>query len=188
MSNSVNNPIKNAMNNLNHYNASVSEREVKFDKKDQKIMPGDVVQRIGNIKEGKIIDPENRIDKLKAIYGEKVLKQMGILECESCQSRTYVDGSNDPSVSFKTPTNISPEASEAAVATHEGEHVANEKAKAQSEDREVVSQSVRTFKAICPECGRMYTSGGVTHTTTQNKPKYNEQKQNFQGQLLDIKV
>lgn len=184
MSNSINNSI----NNLNHYNVSAPEREVNFDEKNQKSIPENTVQPIGNTKANKIVDSESRIDKLKEIYSEKVLKQMGILECESCQSRTYVDGSNDPSVSFKTPTNISPEASEAAVAAHEGEHVANETAKAQSEGREVVSQSVRTFKAICPECGRMYTSGGVTHTTTQNKSKYGEQKQNFQGQLLDMKV
>ena len=184
MSNSINNLI----NNPNHYNVSSPEKEVNFEEKNQKHISGDTIQPIGNIKENKIVSSESRIDKLKEIYGEKVLKQMGVIECETCQSRTYVDGSNDPSVSFKTPTNISPEASESAVAAHEGEHVANETAKAESEGREVVSQSVRTFKAICPECGRMYTSGGVTHTTTQNKSKYGEQNQSFQGQLLDMKV
>ncbi|GAU77588.1 hypothetical protein [Fusibacter sp. 3D3] len=180
--------MSNSINNLNHYNVSASEREVNFEEKNQKNASEHVVQLGGHTKADKIVEPENRIDRLKEIYGEKVLKQMGITACETCQSRTYVDGSDDPGVSFKTPTNISPEASDAAVASHEGEHVANETAKAESEGREVVSQSVRTFKAVCPECGRMYTSGGVTHTTTQNKSNYSTQNQNFQGQLLDMTV
>ena len=30
-------------------------------------------------------------------------------ECQTCKERKYQDGSNDPGVSFKTPTNVAPE-------------------------------------------------------------------------------
>lgn len=88
-------------------------------------------------------------------------------ECQTCKERKYQDGSNDPGVSFKTPTNIAPEQAAAAVRGHEQEHVAREQAKAQLEDREVVSQSVTYHTAICPECGKVYVSGGTTRTSTR---------------------
>ena len=88
-------------------------------------------------------------------------------ECQTCKERKYQDGSNDPGVSFKTPTNIAPEQAASAVRGHEQEHVAREQAKAQREDREVVSQSVTYHTAICPECGKVYVSGGTTRTSTR---------------------
>lgn len=88
-------------------------------------------------------------------------------ECQTCQERKYQDGSNDPGVSFKTPTNIAPEQAAAAVRGHEQEHVVREQAKAQREGREVISQSVTYHTAICPECGKPYVSGGTTRTTTR---------------------
>jgi hypothetical protein len=87
-------------------------------------------------------------------------------DCQTCASRKYVDGSNDASVSFQTPTHIDPGSAAAGVAAHENEHVRNERASAQSEGREVVSQNVRLFTAVCPECGRIYVSGGETRTVT----------------------
>lgn len=88
-------------------------------------------------------------------------------ECQTCKKRKYQDGSNDPGVSFKTPTNVAPEQAAAAVRGHEQEHVVREQAKAQREDREVVSQSVTYHTAICPECGKVYVSGGTTRTSTR---------------------
>lgn len=88
-------------------------------------------------------------------------------ECQTCKERKYQDGSNDPGVSFKTPTNIAPEQAASAVRSHEQEHVAREQAKAQRENREVVSQSVTYHTAICPECGKVYVSGGTTRTSTR---------------------
>ena len=88
-------------------------------------------------------------------------------KCQTCQERKYQDGSNDPGVSFKTPTNIAPEQAAAAVRGHEREHVVREQAKAQREGREVVSQSVTYHTAICPECGKPYISGGTTRTSTR---------------------
>lgn len=88
-------------------------------------------------------------------------------ECQTCKKRKYQDGSDDPGVSFKTPTNVAPEQAASAVRGHEQEHVAREQAKAQREDREVVSQSVTYHTAICPECGKVYVSGGTTRTSTR---------------------
>ncbi len=92
-------------------------------------------------------------------------------ECQTCEQRRYQDGSNDMGVSFKTPTRISPEAAGAAVRGHEQEHVTRERAKAEREGREVVSQSVTLHTDVCPECGKVYISGGTTRTTTASRPE-----------------
>lgn len=85
-------------------------------------------------------------------------------ECETCKNRKYQDGSNDPGVSFKTPTRLSPESAAAAVRSHENEHVSHAKTQALREDRKIISQSVSYSTAVCPECGRNYVSGGTTRT------------------------
>lgn len=108
-------------------------------------------------------------------------------ECQTCKNRKYQDGSDDPGVSFKTATNVAPEQAASAVRGHEQEHVVREQAKAQREDRKVVSQSVTIHTAICPECGDVYVSGGTTRTTTRAnpvetpKPAENEQKSGFEA-------
>ena len=87
-------------------------------------------------------------------------------ECYTCDNRRYQDKSADGSVSFQTPTKISPEAAASAVRAHEAEHVRNEQQYAKEQGREVVSQSVRIMYASCNECGKVYVSGGETRTTT----------------------
>ena len=101
-------------------------------------------------------------------------------ECQTCKERKYQDGSDDPGVSFKTPTNIAPEQAASAVRGHENEHVVREQAKAQREDRKVVSQSVTYHTSICPECGKVYVSGGTTRTVTKadNSQQMEQQNQN----------
>lgn len=89
--------------------------------------------------------------------------------CQTCEERKYQDGSNDSSVSYQTPTRIDPDAAQAAVRGHELEHVAHEQAKAQRDGRKVVSQTVSLKTDICPECGRVYVSGGSTRTVTKEK-------------------
>ena len=86
--------------------------------------------------------------------------------CETCDSRRYQDSSDDPSVSFQTPTHISPGQSAAMVLAHENEHVANEQVKAEQDGRRIISQTVSLQSSICPECNRMYISGGETRTVT----------------------
>lgn len=96
-------------------------------------------------------------------------------ECKTCAERKYQDGSDDPGVSFKTAAHISPEQSATKVRSHEYEHVVREQSKADRENKEVVSQSVRLHTDICPECGRTYVSGGVTNTVTRGKSEPQEQ-------------
>ena len=90
-------------------------------------------------------------------------------ECKTCASRKYVDVSDDSSVSFQSPTHIPPGQAAASVASHESEHVTNEQARAEQEGREIVSQTVTLKTSICPECGRVYVSGGETRTVSRQK-------------------
>ena len=85
-------------------------------------------------------------------------------KCHTCESRRYVDKSNDSSVSYQTPTKLNPSTAALAVGAHEREHVFNERAKADREGREIVNQTVMIKYAICPECHKMYAAGGVTRT------------------------
>ena len=103
------------------------------------------------------------------LCAESVQKAAEEGECQTCKERKYQDGSDDAGVSFKTPTKIDPDQAASAVRGHEMEHVVREQAKAQREDRKVVSQSVTYHTAICPECGRAYVSGGTTRTVTAAK-------------------
>ena len=43
--------------------------------------------------------------------------------------------------------------------------------KAKREERKVVSQSVSIHTDICPECGKVYVSGGTTRTVTSADSK-----------------
>lgn len=126
------------------------------------------------------IDNEQKTNKSQG--GSKSAK-LGDYVCQTCKNRKYVDGSDDPGVSFKTPTSISPGNAFSAVMAHEGEHVARESSKAQAEDKKIVSQSVRIFTSICPECGKPYISGGLTKTTTKTE---NRPKDSNYGQYIDV--
>lgn len=134
------------------------------------------------------LSPADKLEDLKKIYSEKQLKKIGVIECETCANRKYVDGSDDPSVSFKTPGQIDPEVSASAVMSHELEHVSNERANAQADDREVVSQSVTLSTAICPECGAVYVSGGETRTVTKGKSPYGISEELLKGTQVDQEV
>lgn len=89
-------------------------------------------------------------------------------ECQTCKNRKYQDGSDDSGVSFQTPTRVDPKSAGTAVRSHEQEHVSRNRSKAEREGKEIVSQSVTIHTNICPECGRVYVSGGTTRTTTKN--------------------
>ena len=111
--------------------------------------------------------------------GADTAKQAGRVsspaECETCQNRRYVDGSNE-AVSFKAPTNISPAAAPAAVRAHEQEHVSNAYSKAAQNDGEVVQASVTIKMSICSECGKSYVAGGETMT----KIRYSNEENPYQ--------
>lgn len=117
-------------------------------------------------------DAQKQIDSLdKRINNleSRVNKLTGEEECQTCKNRTYKDGSDDPGVSFKTASKISPGNVASAVRGHENEHVTRNRAKAEREGRQIVSQTVTIKSDICPECGKSYVSGGETVTVTKNK-------------------
>ena len=99
-------------------------------------------------------------------------------ECETCANRTYVDGSNESDVSFKTPGHISPEASASVVSAHEYEHVRNAMQEDKKSDAELVSVSVSLKTATCPECGTTYVAGGKTRTLM----RYGEEQSAYEKQ------
>ncbi len=116
-------------------------------------------------------------------------------ECKTCKERKYQDGSNE-NVSFKSAQHISPESAGARVRAHEGEHVANAYSKAAESGGKVVQASVSIHTAICPECGRVYVSGGVTNTKISypnednpyQKDRKFQQGMGFRGDNLDLAV
>lgn len=128
----------------------------------------------------------------------RMAKRNGIEECQTCKNRKYVDGSNDPGVSFKTPTHVDPKNAASAVMSHEQEHVRHETAKASAQDRKIISQSVQIETSVCPECGKVYVSGGKTTTTTKSdgdgdkkdffKDNYNKAMSNHFGKSIDTRI
>lgn len=102
-------------------------------------------------------------------------------ECQTCKNRKYQDGSGEM-VSFKSAAHISPEAAGNAVRAHEGEHVSNAFKKASMNDGKVIQASVRLKTSVCPECGRVYVSGGVTDT----KIRYSNEDAPYQKQIKAI--
>jgi len=119
-------------------------------------------------------ETEKAEDAEEALSPREVLEEA---ECQTCKNRKYKDRSDDLGVSFKTPRSVDPSQASAAVRGHEYEHVTRERAKAEREDRRVVNQSVVYHTAICPECGRVYTSGGETRTVTAANPQPEEPKE-----------
>ena len=143
----------------------VSQREVQLPSPRQGADPVEMAVR-GRIQ---YVDPDTQ-----ALAGEAAVQEsksaqevMEEGQCQTCKERKYQDGSNDPGVSYQTPTNIDPTQAASAVRGHEQEHVVREQARAKREGREVVSQSVTLHTDICPECGKVYISGGTTRTTTR---------------------
>ncbi|MBP3569177.1 MAG: hypothetical protein J6K04_08450 [Lachnospiraceae bacterium] len=111
-------------------------------------------------------------------------KPDGTEKCETCENRTYVDGSNESDVSFKTPGHISPEASASKVAAHEYEHVRNAYQEDKEEGKELISVSVSLKTAVCPECGKTYVAGGETRTLMRNgveENPYAKQQQAYEN-------
>lgn len=108
----------------------------------------------------------------------RAMKRSGAIECATCASRKYQDGSDEGNVSFKAAAHINPNASGAAVRSHEQEHVSNAYAKAEKGNGKVLNASVTLKTAICPECGRGYVAGGVTRTSIkyEEESQYNQER------------
>ena len=130
---------------------------------------------------------KNDFETAKQLVGERELKKLGAIECSTCANRTYQDQSPDPGVSMKSPTKVSPQAAGNAVRSHENEHVTRNAAKAEQEGREVVFSSVQVYTSVCPECGRVYVSGGKTTTMTSGKTSGKTQQAIVAGLLKGLK-
>ena len=107
--------------------------------------------------------------------GESMMKAPGRTsspaECQTCATRKYQDGSDETDVSFQTPTHIPNSIAASVILAHEHEHVANAYEKEHDTSvnhshthAHVDSAQVKLKTDICPECGRVYFSGGVTNT------------------------
>ena len=132
------------------------------------IQPNSINIAVGNKGDDKSVEKDE--------VAVRAAKRAGKIECQTCKNRTYQDGSNDPGVSFKTPGKIDPAVAGSVVMAHEQEHVKNESSRAAAEHRKVVSQSVALETSICPECGRVYVSGGKTTTVTKADNEQNNDK------------
>lgn len=121
---------------------------------------------------GNSVSPVSKVKGITPLQEKDSIsvEKMKPSECQTCKSRKYIDGSNDSNVSFKTPTHVSPQASYAAVSSHEQEHVSNAISEGSKEGNQLISSSVTLKMAVCPECGTPYVAGGVT----RSQIKYNE--------------
>ncbi|MGN0604286.1 MAG: hypothetical protein ACI4I2_09920 [Oscillospiraceae bacterium] len=125
---------------------------------------------------------KNELSKLEKTSEDKkseeeaadIKRRFDSFECQTCKNRRYQDDSDDSGVSFQSATHVDPSAAYSAVRSHENEHVARNKTQAEQNGQKIVFQTVTIHRAICPECGRSYVSGGVTHTVAKadNSAKY----------------
>lgn len=171
------NQIKDSVQKANPDSVSEQERSVSMGFYPNSQIPAVVDEEKSGL--GEFDQKENGKDK----------KKFDTYECETCKNRKYQDGSDDPGVSFKTATKLSPEKAATAVRSHENEHVTREQAKAEREDRKVVSQNVSYHSAICPECGTVYVSGGTTRTVTKGEVEKTyglNQNENKSGEKMDL--
>jgi hypothetical protein len=60
------------------------------------------------------------------------IPSVGPKDCETCNNRRYKDRSDDPTVSFQTPTKLLPGMAEIAVRAHEPQHAMRENSKGSS--------------------------------------------------------
>lgn len=123
----------------------------------------------------------NPAEAVNTVDGKSVEKTDPNYKCQECANRKYQDGS-DENVSFKSATNIAPEAAASAVRGHEQEHVANAYDKAEQNNGKVISATVQIHTSVCPECGKTYVSGGTTRTSI----KYSNEENPYQKNLKKL--
>lgn len=109
------------------------------------------------------------VEDSKRIKMEKARMKKEGEPCQACSERKYQDGSNDAGVSFKAATNIAPEAAASLVRAHEQQHVSHERANAHEKGLTAMS-TVKIHTDICPECKKIYVSGGTTTTQFKADP------------------
>lgn len=152
-------------------------------------MKGGTVMYIGGMSNNYTI-PISNVGKVTPINTDNTVDSSSKVnpstECQTCENRKYVDGSNENDVSFKTPGVIKPEESFAKVSAHERQHVSNAIAKGSKPGAKLISASVSLKMGVCPECGRNYVAGGVTRTKisySENNP-YEKNRKSVEGTVL----
>lgn len=139
---------------------------------------------VGNTPAGNATVGNVPTDNMTGGRGMTADKTAAASECQTCKNRKYQDGSNE-NVSFKSPTHVSPNAAGSAVRAHEGEHVSNAYTKAAQNNGKVIRASVTLHTAVCPECGRVYVSGGTTNTAIKYGNEDNPYVKNLKAQQED---
>ena len=86
---------------------------------------------------------------------------------------------------MQSPTHLSPDEAGGAVIAHEQQHVQHNAEKANKEGMKATS-FVQIHTAVCPECGRIYVSGGTTTTTYSKKEPI--QGDESKGLFVNIKT
>ena len=119
--------------------------------------------------------------------GDIGIEALGPKECKTWSSRTYKDRSADSSVSFQSPTRVSPDMAASAVRAHEQEHVSNNSQVAEKNGMKAQS-SVAIHTAVCPDCGRIYVSGGTTTTTYSPKEPSLTSSEEGKGYSVNVLV
>lgn len=122
---------------------------------------------------------------ISEIQSNKRSQEIGPQECKTCKARKYKDQSADSSVSMQSPTHLSPNEAGGAVIAHEQQHVQHNAEKANREGMKATS-SVQIHTSVCPECGRMYVSGGTT--TTSYSPKEATQAEESKGLFVNARA
>jgi hypothetical protein len=112
---------------------------------------------------------------------------IGPKQCATCAARKYKDQSDDSSVSFQTSTSVPPQLAASEVRFHEQEHVQHNAVKADAAGLKATS-SVQIHTAVCPECGRIYVSGGTTITSYSQKQPASFSSSETSGTLVNIRV
>ena len=133
-------------------------------------------------KEAPPVEAANGLDPNVALDNKKVEKTDPNYKCETCTNRKYQDGSDENDVSFKSASNVAPEAAASAVRSHEQQHVSNAYEKAEKGNGKVISANVQIHTSICPECGKTYVSGGTTRTQI----KYSNEENPYQKNLKEL--
>ncbi len=109
-------------------------------------------------------------------------------QCKTCENRVYQDESGDTGVSFQSARHISASNAAFAVNSHENEHYTRESAKAEEEGKVVLKNDVKIFFSKCPECGKIYASGGETNTIVASKKADPDNAFNTRGVNMDVTI
>jgi hypothetical protein len=131
-------------------------------------------------------DPESAtadpVEKLKSALGQKKAnddggEDTGILAEGQPGTATYVDNSNDPNASMRSPVALTAGEAELAVRMHERGHLMHAEADARTNGEQIVSAHTQIRYRVNPNTGEIYASGGEAVVTTKARQRQRQQNQ-----------